>query len=242
MVEDEPDIQAIARLALETIGGFSVRMCSSGAEAIAAGPAFAPDLILLDVMMPGMDGPTTLQALRREPRLASTPVLFMTAKVQPHEIAHYRDLGVLDVLPKPFDPMTLAATLHAIWQQQQHADTQARLDQIAASYAAHVPEKIAQIEQAWAAAQRTGSAESLLSLQRLAHGLHGSGATLGFVRLGAVAADLDRYLGQLRPGASGAQQEIDRLIAALHAAAAADAQAQALARARARAAGHCSGA
>jgi diguanylate cyclase (GGDEF)-like protein len=227
MVEDEPDIQAIARLALEAIGGFSVRMCSSGAEAIAAGPTFAPDLILLDVMMPGMDGPTTLQAMRREPKLAGTPVLFMTAKVQPHELAQYRDLGVLDVLPKPFDPMTLAATLQVIWQQQKHADTQVLLDEIAASYAAHVPEKIIQIEQTWATAQKTWSSESLSSLQRLAHALHGSGASLGFVRLGAAAADLDRYLGRLRPAAPGVQQEIDQLIAALHAAAADDAQAHA---------------
>jgi CheY-like chemotaxis protein len=114
-VEDEPDIQAVAKLALEMVGGFSVRICSSGQEALEAVSAFAPDLILLDVMMPGMDGPTTLVKLRENPGLASTPAIFMTAKVQPQEVAHYKTLGALDVIPKPFDPMTLSETVKRIW-------------------------------------------------------------------------------------------------------------------------------
>ena len=117
MVEDEADIQLVARLALEAIGGFTVQTCSSGGEAIAVAPAFGPDLILLDVMMPDMDGPATLQALRNLPQLAATPVLFMTAKVQSHEIAQYKALGALDVVAKPFDPMTLAATISGLWRQ-----------------------------------------------------------------------------------------------------------------------------
>jgi CheY-like chemotaxis protein len=116
-VEDEPDIQAIAKLALEAIGGFSVKLCSSGGEALEIAPAFAPDLILLDVMMPGMDGPSTLKALREIPALASIPVIFMTAKVQSHEVARYKELGALDVIAKPFDPMTLSETVKSIWGQ-----------------------------------------------------------------------------------------------------------------------------
>ncbi|MDP2107650.1 MAG: response regulator, partial [Rhodocyclaceae bacterium] len=73
---------------------------------------------LLDVMMPGMDGPTTLQALRRLPAHAATPVAFMTAKVQPAEVAHYTSLGALDVIPKPFDPMALAGQVRAIWDKR----------------------------------------------------------------------------------------------------------------------------
>jgi two-component system, OmpR family, response regulator len=117
MIEDEPDIQAIARLALEALGGFQVCICSTGRESVQAAVAFAPDLILLDVMMPGMDGPSTLQALRNLPQIIATPVVFMTAKVQPQEIAEYRALGVLDVIAKPFDPMTLAETILAIWER-----------------------------------------------------------------------------------------------------------------------------
>lgn len=115
-VEDEPDIQAVARLALEMVGGFEVHVCSSGEEALRYTEAFAPDLILLDVMMPGMDGPSTLQALRRVPALAEVPVVFMTAKVQPSEIEHYKSLGARGVIAKPFDPMVLSDELQRIWK------------------------------------------------------------------------------------------------------------------------------
>ena len=116
-VEDEPDIQAIARLALEMVGGFTLEVCNSGEEAMRKATGFAPDLILLDVMMPGMDGPATLAALRRLPELAATPVMFMTAKVQPSEIAHFKSLGALDVIAKPFDPMQLSQTIRASWDR-----------------------------------------------------------------------------------------------------------------------------
>jgi CheY-like chemotaxis protein len=115
-VEDEPDIQAVAKLALEMVGGFTVKVCSSGEEALREAAAFAPDMILLDVMMPGMDGPSTLKALRELPSLAELPVAFMTAKVQPAEVAHYKTLGARDVIAKPFDPMTLASQVRAIWE------------------------------------------------------------------------------------------------------------------------------
>lgn len=114
-VEDEPDIQAVARLALEVVGGFSVRQCSSGQEALQAVGAFRPELILLDVMMPGMDGPSTLQALRAMPEAAGIPVVFMTAKVQPQEVAEFKALGALDVIAKPFDPMTLSDQVRQVW-------------------------------------------------------------------------------------------------------------------------------
>ncbi|NMG76046.1 response regulator [Aromatoleum diolicum] len=116
-VEDEPDIRLIATMALESLGGFTLEVCESGVEALAKATAFGPDLLLLDVMMPGMDGPTTLQALRKLPGLDTVPAVFMTAKVQPQEIAEYHRLGALDVIAKPFDPMTLAAAVEAIWQR-----------------------------------------------------------------------------------------------------------------------------
>jgi CheY-like chemotaxis protein len=114
-VEDEPDIQAVAKLALEMLGGFKVRLCTNGQEALAAVHEFAPDLILLDVMMPGMDGPSTLERLRADPATAGIPVIFLTAKVQPAEVVHYQSLGALTVIAKPFDPMTLAAQVRQIW-------------------------------------------------------------------------------------------------------------------------------
>ena len=116
-VEDERDIQAIAKMALEMVGGFEVKVCSSGAEAVREAADFAPDMILLDVMMPEMDGPATLRALREQPSLSGVPVAFMTAKVQAAEVAHYKSLGARDVIAKPFDPMALADRVRSIWEQ-----------------------------------------------------------------------------------------------------------------------------
>lgn len=115
-VEDEEDIRKIQLIALESLGGFKVLACASGMEAIQGAGAFSPQLILLDVMMPGMDGPTTLKSLRTLPGLEETPVIFVTAKVQPDEIVYYKELGALEVISKPFDPMTLAAQLREIWE------------------------------------------------------------------------------------------------------------------------------
>lgn len=114
-VEDEPDIQMIARVALENVGGFELLICSSGAEAVEKAANFTPDLFLLDVMMPGMDGPTTLMELRKIPHLAKTPVMFMTAKVQPQEVEFLKSLNVVDVIAKPFDPMGLATNIRESW-------------------------------------------------------------------------------------------------------------------------------
>jgi len=119
VVEDDPDIQTVAELALSAIGGFTVEVCGSGREALDKAPAFQPDLILLDVMMPGMDGPTTLLALRELAETSRTPVVFMTARAQPREVARYRELGSLDVITKPFEPGDLAAALRRIWERRE---------------------------------------------------------------------------------------------------------------------------
>lgn len=115
-VEDEPDIRAVARLALEVVGGLTVELCERGDLALAHAERFDPQMILLDVMMPGMDGPSTLKALREHPQLQHVPVAFMTAKVQAHEIEHFKSLGAVGVIAKPFDPMTLAQQVRTLWQ------------------------------------------------------------------------------------------------------------------------------
>ncbi len=123
-VEDEPDIQAVARVALEAVGGFEVQIYNSGSDAmdnIDEIKAFNPDVILLDVMMPGMDGPSTLAALRKESLFSATPVIFMTAKVQPDEVANFKAMGALDVIPKPFDPMGLSESIKKIWISHQNS-------------------------------------------------------------------------------------------------------------------------
>jgi CheY-like chemotaxis protein len=114
-VEDDPDIREVVTMALELVGGFEVTVAGSGREALIAVDGSTPDLILLDVMMPDMDGPTTLERLRSRPELADTPVIFITAKVQANEIEYFKSLGAVDVIAKPFDPVTLASHVQAIW-------------------------------------------------------------------------------------------------------------------------------
>jgi CheY-like chemotaxis protein len=118
-VEDDPSIQAVAKVALEAIGGYQVMSCSSGMQALERAEAFAPHFVLLDVMMPGMGGPETLTKLSEVIDLTQVSIAFMTAKVQPSEIDYLRKLGARDVIIKPFDPMRLAGQIQAIWDASQ---------------------------------------------------------------------------------------------------------------------------
>lgn len=115
--EDEADIRAIAQIALEDIGSFTVQYCSNGYEVLEAVKEFEPDLFLLDVMMPKMDGPTALRELRKMPQFVHTPAIFMTAKIQASEIEEYKAIGAIDVINKPFDPMSLADDIQKRWDQ-----------------------------------------------------------------------------------------------------------------------------
>ena len=121
VVDDEPDIQIVASLALEEVAGFQVAICNSGQEALELAPVFLPDLILLDVMMPKMDGLQTLRAMRAHPSLAGIPVVFLTAKVQYEEVSSYKAQGAIDVIPKPFDPMELGNQVRSVWEVFQAA-------------------------------------------------------------------------------------------------------------------------
>jgi two-component system, OmpR family, response regulator len=113
-VDDEPDIREIARIALDLDPGMIVEKAASGGEAIVKAADFRPDVILLDVMMPEMDGPMTLEKLRAEPATAAIPVVFITARAQAHEVERFRALGASAVIPKPFDPMLLATQVRAV--------------------------------------------------------------------------------------------------------------------------------
>lgn len=114
-VEDEPDIRNIAKIAMESLGGFTICECESGLKALESVSDFKPDLIILDVMMPGMNGVETLHRLRNMPIAKDIPALFMTAKVQSSEITDYLDAGALDVIAKPFNPMELPAQIETAW-------------------------------------------------------------------------------------------------------------------------------
>ena len=117
-VEDDEDILMIARLALADLGGFEVMQCSSGAEAVEKAAAFGPDLLLLDYMMPDMNGMQTLQALRKQPSLTQVPARFMTAKAMDTIEGDMAGLGVLGRITKPFDPVTLSDEIRRYWVQR----------------------------------------------------------------------------------------------------------------------------
>lgn len=119
LVEDEPDIRTIVSVALGDIGGFEIEVCSSGHKVLEMIQACQPDLLILDVMMPVMDGPTTLQEIRKFAAFKELPVIFMTAKVQPHEVNEYMALGVLGVISKPFDPVALPQEIREIWNSHE---------------------------------------------------------------------------------------------------------------------------
>ena len=116
LVDDQRDIRSIVGLALGKIGKFEVQVCSSGEEALAAAPGFGPDLLLVDMSMPVMDGVATLQGLRE--RGIEAPAIFFTARLKPADVESYRELGVLGVIPKPFDPLKLAAQVREMWKEQ----------------------------------------------------------------------------------------------------------------------------
>jgi CheY-like chemotaxis protein len=107
-IDDDADIREIVQFSLALDPGLTPRSCASGGDALAIAAEWAPDLILCDVMMPGMDGPTTLARLRENPKTAKTPIVFMTARAGLDELGHLMSLGATAVFTKPFDPMKLA--------------------------------------------------------------------------------------------------------------------------------------
>lgn len=119
-VDDEPDIREIVEMALGLIGNLAVSTCASGEQALKVIPTLKPDLVLLDVMMPAMDGPTALSRMRADTTLPMIPVIFVTAKAMPQEIAHFRKLGAAGVIAKPFDPMDLGKQVLMAWEGISH--------------------------------------------------------------------------------------------------------------------------
>lgn len=114
-VEDDEDIRSIIKLTLSDIKGWDVTLFSDGSKALDGIEAASPQVIVLDVMMPGMDGLETLAKIRTISGFEDKPAIFMTAKAQPTEMTRYKDAGAVGVIVKPFDPMTLAEQIQNLW-------------------------------------------------------------------------------------------------------------------------------
>jgi two-component system OmpR family response regulator len=186
-IDDEADLREIIEVSLGLDPNFVIRSCESGAEGLEVAAAWNPDIILLDVMMPTMDGPATLAALRENPKTSGIPVIFMTARAQARELDRFRSLGALGVIAKPFDPLTLAASVRDYLPPV--ADP---LDELRANFLQRVTRDIAALSEDCAALKdKTRQPNTLDRIMRTAHGLSGAGGIFGFTEISDAAAALE---------------------------------------------------
>jgi two-component system OmpR family response regulator len=206
-VDDEPDIREVVELSLGLDPDFSLLSCGSGKDALTVAAQWQPDLILLDVMMPVMDGPETLVQLRENSKTASIPIIFMTARAQAREVDHFRSLGAVGVIPKPFDAMTLAASVRSYVQPARDP-----MDELRAGFLKRVKKDAAVL-----ADDRVGLKDgnrlptTLDRIKRIAHSLSGAGGIYGYAEISEAAADLeDAIIAEL--GDPGRGDETDRAL------------------------------
>lgn len=186
-VDDEFDIREIVEVSLRLDPSIETRSCASGLEALAVASDWLPDVIVLDAMMPVMDGPTTLARLRGEPRTAVIPVVLMTARAQSSEINYFRSLGAAGVISKPFDPITLAAAIRAHLRPIDD-----RLDALRNVFLKRVANDTAALTAHRLALHNHDAAIAALArIGDIAHGLAGAGGIFGFFAIGDAAAALE---------------------------------------------------
>jgi CheY-like chemotaxis protein len=210
-VDDEPDIREVVEISLNLDPDIAVQSCSSGGDAVAAAANWAPDIILLDVMMPGMDGPTTLARLRESSRTNEIPVIFMTARAQPRELEKFRALGAEGVISKPFDPLTLAASVRRHMQEPADylAGPRMRFLKLARGNA------IALMQDWQELANEVNTAATLERVEKVAHRLAGGGGTVGLGEISTKAFVLEQAAIDMLDGAAtitDVKRSLDRLI------------------------------
>jgi CheY-like chemotaxis protein len=209
-VDDEPDIREVVKISLGLDPNFAVRGCASGKDALAAAAEWSPNLILLDVMMPGMDGPTTLKHLRQSPNTAAIPVVFMTARAQPRELEHFVSLGAEGVIPKPFDPMTLAASVRLY-----AGDIGGGLAARRASFLERARENARELARQQEALDDPASAPAALDrIRYIAHSIAGGGGVFGLAAMSREAWELESVANALLEGA-GDRADVRRAVEAL---------------------------
>jgi len=211
-VDDEPDIREVVELSLGLDPELAVRSCASGRDALAAAADWPPDVILLDVMMPVMDGPATLARLRESPRTANIPVVFMTARAQTRELEHFRSLGAAGVIAKPFDPMALAGEVRGHLRSAAVSGSREkflrRLKADAAALATLRPVLV----------KAANASTTLERIGSMAHGIAGAAGIFGFSRISREAATLEMAVLSVLKGdcqKNDVEQALDRLLAAV---------------------------
>jgi CheY-like chemotaxis protein len=186
-IDDEPDIREIVEISLGLDPAFTIRSCKSGPEGLVVAAEWKPDIILLDVMMPLMDGPATLAGLLENPETASIPVIFMTARAQARELDRFRSLGAVGAIAKPFEPMTLAASVRKFLPPI--ADP---LEPLRAGFLQRIRQDLAALSQ-HRAVLKDGLArpQTVEQVKHMAHSLCGAGGIYGFHELSDAAAAVE---------------------------------------------------
>jgi CheY-like chemotaxis protein len=204
-VDDEPDIREVVEMSLGLDPAFMTRQCGSGKEALVIAAEWMPDFILLDVMMPVMDGPATLAQLRGNGRTASIPVIFMTARAQAREVDHFRALGAVGVIAKPFDPMTLSASVRSYVRRANDP-----MDDLRAEFLLRVKKDAATLSEQRLALRGGNRMKGTLDrVKHIAHSLAGAGGIFGFAEISEAAANLeDAVIAELADPGSCAETDL----------------------------------
>jgi two-component system OmpR family response regulator len=203
-VDDDPDICSVVQATLRLVPGLNVRTADSGERAIDLAYELRPDLVLMDVMMPGLDGPSTFSRMRESVLLAKIPVIFMTAKVLPAEIAQLLQLGAIGVIVKPFDPLKLYGELFSLWsnggtarrglvESGGPAGVQAQVDVLTVGFLQRAWSDVINLAKMIERAQ-AGDRSVFPEIERICHSIHGAGAMFGFPRISEVGGAMDRMV------------------------------------------------
>jgi CheY-like chemotaxis protein len=203
-VDDEPDIREVVEMSLMLDPNLAVRSCSSGTEALSKVPVWVPDLILLDVMMPVMDGPATLARLRAKPDSADIPVVFMTARAQTRELEHFRSLGAVGVIAKPFDPMTLAVSVRSYLKVT-------KLNGLRSNFIGRAKGDAATLTEQRVLLDGPDAPQALAKIKAVAHGLAGAAGIYGLYGIGTEATAVENAAAACQDGS-----DRDDLETALH--------------------------
>jgi two-component system, OmpR family, response regulator len=202
-VDDDPDIRMIVRTTLCLLAGLDTQVAHSGEMGIDLAYEKRPDLIILDVMMPGLDGPSTYKRIRESPLISDIPVIFMTAKVLPSEINHFLQLGAIGVIRKPFDPLKLGDEVMALWNKagaahgspgahNGEAQVSIQVDSLAAGFLERTKGDVARLRNLTECARR-GDRSVFKEIERVGHSIHGAGAMFGFPSVSAAGDAIEHW-------------------------------------------------
>ena len=201
VVDDDPDLRAVVSLSLTALGGLTVETCAAAVDAVEMVRCGRPDLVLLDNMMPGMNGLSVLTELRSASDVGTTPVVLMSAQIDRHPVERYENLGLLGVIPKPFDPVALPEVLQEFWKThlRRRAEVHEKdFEALRVAYIAELAEKMDAMQAAGAALARDGWNRSVV--ESLAHLAHRTAGSSGLYRLDALsrsAGALEEILNRL---------------------------------------------